>query len=125
VTEDQASAQASAGRTHRWRLILLRAAAFGGGFAIIAALLLGGAIWWLNRPKQWSDRAITTKPTGLMMQQAGDELQLEFRYAFTNHTNAEYVLPAGRLHFISRPRRRPVAILERSLDEMRTAGHFG
>ena len=72
--------------------MLLRA--FGGGFAVIAALLLAGAIWLLNRPKQWSDRAITAKPTELMMQQTGDELRFEFRYAFTNHTNAEYELPA-------------------------------
>jgi hypothetical protein len=29
-----------------------------------------------------------------MMQQAGDELRFEFRYAFTNHTNVEYALPS-------------------------------
>ncbi len=29
-----------------------------------------------------------------MMQQTGDELRFEFRYAFTNHTASEYTLPA-------------------------------
>lgn len=77
-----------------WRIILLRAAGFGAAFAVVAALLLGTAIWWMNRPKAWSDRSITAKPTELTMQQTGDELRFEFRYAFTNHTSTEYALPA-------------------------------
>jgi hypothetical protein len=34
------------------------------------------------------------KPTELTMQQTGDELRFEFRYAFPNHTSTEYALPA-------------------------------
>jgi hypothetical protein len=81
-------------RTNNWKTVLLRAAGFGGGFAIVAVLVLGAIFWWTSRPKQWSDRSITAKPTQLIMQQTGEELRFEFRYAFTNHTNAEYALPS-------------------------------
>ena len=75
MDQDQASSEIPAPPVHpSWRMILLRAAGFGAGFAIIAALLLGSAIWWMNRPRQWSDRSITAKPTKLTMQQTGDEL---------------------------------------------------
>ena len=82
------------GRTNNWKTNLLRVAGFGGGFAIVAVLVLGAIFWWTSRPKQWSDRSIKAKPTQLIMQQTGEDLRFEFRYAFTNHTSSEYALPS-------------------------------
>lgn len=93
--------------------MLLRAAAFGGGFAVVASLLLGGAIWLLNRPKQWSDQALTAKPTSLIMQQTGERVRLEFQYALTNHTATEYELPSPDLGALMRKLPN-----ERSFDKM-------
>jgi hypothetical protein len=68
MTENQPETVAPA-RPANWKMILLRSAGFGGGFAIIAALLLGGIIWWSNRPKPWSENAITAKATELYTRQ--------------------------------------------------------
>src|SRR5438034_421906 len=86
---------AAPSRTANWKIVLLRSAGFGGGFAIIAALMLGGIIWWSNRPKPWSESAVTAKPTELYTRQVDEEVRVEFHYAFTNHTNAEYTLPSA------------------------------
>jgi hypothetical protein len=94
MTENQPETAAPA-RTANWKIILLRSAAFGGGFAIIAAVLLGAIIWWINRPKPWSNTAVTAKPTELYTRQVDEEVRIEFHYAFTNHTNAEYALPSA------------------------------
>jgi hypothetical protein len=83
-------------------MLVLRSAGIGGGFAIVAALMLGGIVWWSNKPKPWSSTSVTAKPTQLMMQQVGEELRFEFRYAFTNHTSAEYALPSPELGVLMR-----------------------
>lgn len=61
-------------RPANWKIILLRSAGFGGGFAIVAALLLGGIIWWSNRPKPWSESAVTAKPTEIYTRQVDEEV---------------------------------------------------
>lgn len=93
MTENQPDTPARPGPTN-WQIILLRSAGVGGGFAIVAALLLGGIIWWSNRPKPWSESAVTAKPTELYTRQVDEEVRVEFHYAFTNHTNTEYTLPS-------------------------------
>jgi hypothetical protein len=85
-----------------WKMILLRSAGVGGGFAVVIALLLGGIAWWLNRPKEWSDKAITAKPTELATRQLDEELRLEFHYALTNHSSAEYTLPSNDMGALMR-----------------------
>jgi hypothetical protein len=99
MTENQ---PVTAARPANWKVILLRCAGVGGGFAIIAALVLGGIVWWSSRPKPWSSSAITAKPTQLGLQQAGDEVRFEFRYAFTNHTSEEYALPSPEMGALMR-----------------------
>jgi len=95
MPEEQPATETTAARPRNWKIILLRSAGLGGGFAVGAALLLGGIIWWSNRPKPWSEKAVTAKPTELYTRQIGAELRLEFHYAFTNHTNSEYTLPSA------------------------------
>jgi hypothetical protein len=93
MTENQATNEAPP--PARWKTVLLRAAGFGGGFAIVAAILVGGVIWWSNRPKEWSDKSVTAKPTELYTRQIDEEVRVEFHYAFTNNTNIEYTLPSA------------------------------
>ena len=100
--QDATEALVPRGRPDDWKMFFPWAVGFGGGFAVVSALLLGAAFWWANRPKPWSDRSITAKRTQLMMQQAGEEQRFEFRYALTNHTNAEYALPSTDLGALMR-----------------------
>jgi len=102
MSPNQVATDSYKGRSHGWRMIVLRAAGMGGGFAVVAALLLGGIVWWSNRPKPWSPTSITAKPTRLMMQQVGEEVRFEFRYAFTNHTKEEYALPSSEMGALMR-----------------------
>jgi hypothetical protein len=82
-------------RPANWKIILLRSVGFGGGFAVMAALIVGAVVWWAGRPRVWSENAVTAKPTELYTQQVGEEVKVEFHYAFTNHTNTEYTLPSA------------------------------
>jgi hypothetical protein len=71
---------------------LLMATAFGAGFAVMLAILAGAAYLWMNRPKPWTSAAITATPTRVVAETSGEELHLQFRYALTNHTNADYII---------------------------------
>ena len=73
MTENQPDTPAEP-RPANWKIILLRSAGFGGGFAIVAALLLGGIIRWSDRPKPWSERAVTAKPTEIYTRQVDEEV---------------------------------------------------
>jgi hypothetical protein len=70
------------------------AAAFGAGFAVVFVILLVAFYWRIDRPKPWTDKAITAKPNELTMGLAGEEERMEFRYALTNNTRTEYSIPS-------------------------------
>jgi hypothetical protein len=76
-----------------WRSVVLKSVAFGGGFALVAVLSMAVLYWWSERPKPWTDTAITAKPTELSMQIIGEEERFRFRYALTNNTGRDYILP--------------------------------
>lgn len=77
-----------------WKRILLKAAGFGAGSVLAMALLVAIAYMWVNRPKHWSDKAITAKFAELSAQRTGEEFHFEIQYAITNNTNAEYSFPS-------------------------------
>ena len=78
-----------------WKKILLRSIGFGAGFALMLVVCGGFYLWWSGRPKPWSSTAITAKPTELSMNSQGETVHLRFRYALTNNTNKDYVVPGS------------------------------
>jgi hypothetical protein len=65
---------------------------YGAGFAVTLLLAVASYGWWSSRPKQWSNTAVTAKPTELSFQRQREEIRFRFRYALTNNTDIEYIL---------------------------------
>jgi hypothetical protein len=76
-----------------WKRILIRSLGFGAGFAFVAGLLLATAVWWQQRPKSWSSKAVTAKIGELALTQRGEEVDMHFQYALANNTKDDYRLP--------------------------------
>ncbi len=80
-----------------WKRIVLWGLSIGVGIALTLSLIGGAAMWWSNRlptPPVWTDRAITAKATSLTLSNGKDEVDVNFEFALTNHTNIPYSLPA-------------------------------
>ena len=59
-----------------WKKIVLQATGFGACSALISAVILATLFWWNDRPKQWSDKAITAKIGELSFQERGGEMHI-------------------------------------------------
>jgi hypothetical protein len=77
-----------------WKRILLKAAGFGAGAVVALVVCALALFWWSQRPKPWTDSAISAKYTQITLEQEGEELHLVFEYALTNHTKNPYTLPS-------------------------------
>jgi hypothetical protein len=73
--------------------ILLRSAGFGAGLGITLNAICAIIFWWSERPKQWTDQAVTARNTDLSFQIVGEEVHFEFAYALTNNLDRDYSLP--------------------------------
>lgn len=81
-----------------WKIWLIRSAGFGVGFAVGLAVLAGAIMWYVSLPKtqpQWNPKAITAKYTDLTAQRRDTQVHVVFRFALTNTTNVDYLLPTG------------------------------
>jgi hypothetical protein len=76
-----------------WKRIFIRAAGFGAGAILMLVVCAGSLYWWSNRPKPWSDSAISATYTQISLHEENEEVQVSFEYSLTNHTNAPYSLP--------------------------------
>lgn len=73
--------------------VFIRAAGFGAGVVLALVVCAGTLYWWSQRPKPWSDTAITGKYADIRLYQQGEEIHLSFEYSLTNHTKTSYSLP--------------------------------
>jgi hypothetical protein len=77
-----------------WKRILLKAVGVGIGIGVCVTVCALTLYWWSQRPKPWTDSAISAKDAHLVVQMSGEEVHLEVSYAVTNHTKDSYTLPA-------------------------------
>ena len=76
-----------------WKKILLRSIGVGAGLGIVLLLAMTLYVWWSGRPKEWSSVAITAKPTEVTITTADEMMHFRFRYALSNHTKDNYIVP--------------------------------
>jgi hypothetical protein len=76
-----------------WKKIFVRAAGAGAGTVVALTIVCSIGFWWIQRPKPWSDRAISASFNEIDFQEVGDQLNLTFQYTFHNLTNDDYALP--------------------------------
>jgi hypothetical protein len=77
-----------------WKKIFVRAAGVGAGVVVALTMVCGIGFWWIERPKPWSDKAISAKFNEMDFQEVGEQLNFTFQYTFYNDTVKEYALPA-------------------------------
>jgi hypothetical protein len=76
-----------------WKKIFVRAAGVSAGIVVALSIVCGVGFWWIERPKPWSDKAISAKFNEVDFQQVGEQLNFTFQYTFYNDTANEYALP--------------------------------
>jgi hypothetical protein len=76
-----------------WQKLFLRAGGVAAGVTVALAGVALTLYWWSERPKQWSDKAVTGQINELGFQPVGEELHFTIKYALTNSTDRDYVLP--------------------------------
>src|SRR5260370_12541496 len=87
--------QASPKQSKKW---VFYAAGFGAGFAIVLVLMVSALVRYNPRPKPqkpWNTNAIKVKFTDLTTQLRDAEVHIVFRYALTNTTEVDYLIPNG------------------------------
>jgi hypothetical protein len=77
-----------------WKKVLVHAAGVGAGAVIALVTICGIGYWWMERPKPWTDKAISAKFNELDFQQVGEQVNFTFQYELQNNTSHEYVVPA-------------------------------
>ena len=78
-----------------WKKLFIRAAGFGAGAVATLVVCTLALYWWSQRPKPWTDSAISAKYAQITLQQEGEEFRLSFEYALTNRTKNPYTLPSN------------------------------
>ena len=78
-----------------WQKLCLRAGGVAAGVTVAVAAVAITLYWWSERPKQWSEKAVTAQLNELVFQQVGEELDFKIKYALTNSTDRDYVLATG------------------------------
>ncbi len=76
-----------------WQKLFLRTGGVAAGVTVALAVVAVTLYWWSERPKAWSEKAVTAQTNGLEFQEAGEELHFKMTYAFTNETEKDYMLP--------------------------------
>jgi len=72
----------------------VRAAGFGAGAIAALVVVCGIGYWWMQRPKPWTDKAISAKFNELDFQVVGEQLNFTFQYTLYNTTDHDYSVPA-------------------------------
>jgi hypothetical protein len=87
-----------------WKRLFVRAAGFGVGIVIAAALIIGAFAWYRNRPKPWTERALTATFTTMSFKTQPSETRyvVEFNYDIQNNTDSTYRLNPDSLVLMAR-----------------------
>jgi hypothetical protein len=87
-----------------WKRLFVRAAGFGVGIVIAAALIIGASAWYRNRPKPWTERALTATFTTMSFKTQPSETSyvVEFNYDVQNNTDSTYRLNPDSLVLMAR-----------------------
>jgi hypothetical protein len=85
-----------------WQKVFLRAAGVAAGATIALAAIALALYWRAELPKQWSEKAVTAQLNALIFQQVGEGIHFTIRYALTNATDHDYVLPKAAATLMSK-----------------------
>ena len=75
-------------------LLFIRIAAISAGITMATLTLCGFGYWWLNRPKDWNEKAVIATFHDLAVDDSSHPGVLTFRYVLTNQTMEDYLLPS-------------------------------
>jgi len=73
--------------------LFVRAGAVAAGVTFALAVIGFTVYWWVQRPKPWTEKALTGQYSQLLFQQVGEGIQVTFAYALTSSTDEDYILP--------------------------------
>lgn len=87
-----------------WKRLFVRAAGFGVGTVIALALIIGAFAWYRNRPKPWTERALSATFTTMSFKTQASETSylIEFYYDIQNNTDSTYRLNPDSLVLMAR-----------------------